>query len=61
MMTYYGACDVASEALFDVVSGDTYLLRLGGYGDSGPGEEGSGTLRLRNSFPQCPTTTAVMP
>ncbi|MCB9349686.1 MAG: T9SS type A sorting domain-containing protein [Lewinellaceae bacterium] len=49
-----GACDVASEALFDVTSGDTYLLRLGGYGDGGPGEEGSGTFTITEFIPAVP-------
>lgn len=49
-----GACDVASEALFDVVSGETYLLRLGGYGDGGPGEEGSGSFSVTEFMPAVP-------
>jgi len=46
-----GSCDVNSEALFDVVSGETYLLRLGGYGDGGPGEEGSGSFTVSEFVP----------
>lgn len=39
-------CDVTSEAVFDVTAGETYLLRIGGYGDGSPGESGSGTFSL---------------
>ncbi|MCO6479292.1 MAG: T9SS type A sorting domain-containing protein, partial [Phaeodactylibacter sp.] len=49
-----GACDLASEALFDVVSGETYLLRIGGYGDGGPGEEGSGSFTITEFVPAVP-------
>lgn len=41
-----GSCDVTSEVVFDVVAGETYLLRLGGYGDGSPGESGSGTFTI---------------
>ncbi len=49
-----GLCDLASEALFDVVSGETYLLRIGGYGDGGPGEEGSGSFTITEFIPAVP-------
>lgn len=45
-------CDLfTSSAVFDVVSGETYLLRLGGYGDGGPGESGSGTFSVMEFIP----------
>ncbi|MCB0547896.1 MAG: T9SS type A sorting domain-containing protein [Phaeodactylibacter sp.] len=49
-------CDIAfaSEALFDVVSGETYLLRVGGYGDGGPGEEGTGSFTVTEFVPAVP-------
>lgn len=40
-----GGCDnFTSLATFDVVAGETYLLRIGGWGDGEPGEEGTGTF-----------------
>lgn len=41
-------CDLAtSQAIFDVVAGDTYFLRLGGFGDAGVIESGMGTFSVR--------------
>lgn len=40
-----------SEFLFDVVEGEDYLLRIGGWGSSSPGEEGSGTFRIEEFTP----------
>ena len=39
-----GCASSTSETIFAVTSGETYLLRLGGYGDGAPGESGSGTF-----------------
>ncbi len=47
-------CDLASEALFDVVSGEAYLLRLGGYGDEGETEEGTGSFTITEFIPSLP-------
>ncbi len=46
-------CGVSSVAVFTVVSGETYLLRLGAYGPGAgePGEEGSGTFTLGEYIP----------
>ena len=42
-----GACaNFTGEVIFEVTSGSTYLLRLGGYGETDPGESGSGTFNL---------------
>lgn len=49
-----GICDITSEVLFDVVEGETYLLRLGGYGDGGPGEEGTGSFTVTEFIPTLP-------
>lgn len=35
-----------SEAIFEVVSGGTYLLRVGGYGDGSPGASGEGGFTI---------------
>ena len=40
-----------SSVAFDVVEGQTYLLRLGGYGSNSPGEEGTGTFTLEEYVP----------
>ena len=40
-------CDDGTSALiFPVTMGETYLLRLGGYGDTSPGLEGTGTFSV---------------
>ncbi len=45
-----GCMDYSSELYFDVVNGDTYLLRLGGFN----AEEGSGTMDLIEIVPPEP-------
>jgi hypothetical protein len=49
-----GACGVVSEVIFDVMEGETYLLRLGGYGDGPPGESGEGGFTLTEFIPAVP-------
>lgn len=44
-------CDITSQVEFDVVSGSTYLLRLGGWGSTAPGEQGSGTFVVEQYTP----------
>jgi len=44
-------CDVASEVIFAVEEGESYLLRLAGYGEESPGEEGTGTFTVREFIP----------
>ncbi len=39
-----GCGGATSFATFEVVDGMSYLLRLGGWGDGGPGEEGTGSF-----------------
>lgn len=39
-----------SETIFAVESGKTYLLRLGGWGDGSPGEEGEGTFFVKQKI-----------
>lgn len=39
-----GCANSTSETIFPVTAGETYLLRLGGWGDGPPGESGSGTF-----------------
>lgn len=46
-----GCANSTSSAVFDVVNGETYLLRLGGWGNGGPGEKGSGTFSLVRYVP----------
>ena len=41
-----GCDNFTSRAVFDVVSGEVYLLRLGGWGSETPGEEGDGTFTV---------------
>ncbi|MCB9304009.1 MAG: T9SS type A sorting domain-containing protein [Lewinellaceae bacterium] len=48
------ACGVTSEVTFDVTAGETYLLRLGGYGDGSPGESGSGTFTIEEVISTIP-------
>ncbi len=41
----FGSCaNNTSRIVFDVEAGQSYLLRLGGWGDTAPGEAGSGTF-----------------
>ncbi len=48
----FGTCANATSALlFNVVEGETYLLRLGGYGMVSPGEEGIGTFSIGEFIP----------
>ena len=49
-----GCADATSSATFDVIMGETYLLRIGGYGDGGPGESGSGTFNLGEFISNAP-------
>lgn len=45
-------CDgFTSTAVFDAVMGETYLLRIGGWGNSSPGEEGTGTFSVIEYVP----------
>ena len=44
-------CGVSSVAIFPVTMGETYLLRVGGYGDGAPGESGSGAFNLTEYDP----------
>lgn len=41
-----GCAGYTSEVVFPVTSGETYLLRLGGWGDAPPGESGTGTFTI---------------
>lgn len=45
------ACGNTSRVIFSVQNGQTYLLRLGGYGATAPGEAGSGTFMLSQFTP----------
>lgn len=50
-----GGCAGATSAVsFEVTMGETYLLRLGGYGDGGPGESGTGTFTVAETDPPPP-------
>ncbi len=50
-----GGCDNAtSEIIWEVVQGETYILRLGGYGMTTPGEEGSGTFTIEEFISAVP-------
>ena len=49
-----GCTNSTSKTIFEVTSGSTYLLRLGGWGDGSPGEEGSGTFSVQQYFPSGP-------
>jgi hypothetical protein len=45
-------CAGATSAVsFEVSMGETYLLRLGGYGDGAPGESGTGTFAIAETDP----------
>ena len=46
-----GCSGFTSSLYFSVVSGSTYLLRIGAWGSSSPGEEGSGTFSLAEFTP----------
>ena len=50
-----GTCANATSAvIFEVTAGETYLLRLGGYGDGAPGEMGTGTFTIAETTPPPP-------
>ena len=49
-----GSCDVVSQVDFEVTNGETYLLRLGGFGDGGPGESGPGDFTITEFIPSVP-------
>lgn len=46
-----GCSNSTSSAIFDVVAGETYTLRIGGYGDGAPGESGAGTFLIGEYTP----------
>lgn len=46
-----GCAGYTSETTFDVTTGQTYLLRLGGWGNGSPGEEGTGTFTIQEFDP----------
>lgn len=48
-----------SEVIFDVNSGDSYLLRVGGYGDGSPGESGEGGFTISEFIPIVPNDFCV--
>lgn len=48
-------CAMATSVVtFEVTMGETYLLRLGGYGDGAPGESGTGTFSISETDPPPP-------
>ncbi len=49
-----GCSGFTSKANFSVQAGETYLLRLGGWGSGSPGEEGEGTLSVTEFIPLVP-------
>ncbi len=49
-----GCANSTSSVVFLVDAGQTYLLRLGGWGDGSPGEEGEGTFSVTEFTPQIP-------
>ncbi len=49
-----GCANATSAAVFNVTMGETYILRVGGYGDGGPGESGSGTFNLGEFISNAP-------
>lgn len=47
----FGSCSGStSRAVFEVTSGETYLLRLGGWGETAPGNQGTGTFTIGEFF-----------
>ncbi|MDX1406545.1 MAG: T9SS type A sorting domain-containing protein [Saprospiraceae bacterium] len=47
-----GSCALStSELVFSVTKGESYLLRLAGFGDSSPGMEGTGTFSISEFVP----------
>ena len=63
-----GCAGATSEVVFPVTMGETYILRIGGYGDGSPGEEGTGTFYIIETTPpppgpdndDCPDAIEVM-
>jgi hypothetical protein len=53
-----GCSNFTSVTFFDVVQGETYLLRIGGYGDGPPGEEGMGSFIIEEYIPSGPPNDA---
>ena len=54
-----GCNGFTSEAVFDAVNGETYLLRIGGWGSGSPGEEGSGSFFIGVYNPVAPPANDV--
>jgi hypothetical protein len=51
----FGTCiGNTSQIIFDVEAGQTYLLRLGGWGETAPGEAGAGTFFVEAFTPSLP-------
>ncbi len=46
-----GCANATSAVVFPVTMGSTYILRVGGYGDGGPGESGTGAFNLGEYVP----------
>jgi len=46
-----GCAGSTSRAIFDAVEGETYLVRIGGWGTDTPGEEGLGSLTIGEYVP----------
>lgn len=47
-------CGTVSEVIFDVNEGETFLLRIGGFGDGSPGESGTGEFTIVEFIPSVP-------
>lgn len=47
-------CGSVSQVIFDANAGESFLLRLGGYGDGSPGESGTGEFTLSEFIPTVP-------
>lgn len=51
----FGTCTGStSRVIFNVAQGESYLLRLGGWGDTAPGASGDGTFTLEEFIPSVP-------
>ena len=50
-----GCAGFTSAAVFNVTMGETYLLRVGGYGNGEPGESGEGTFSLGEFVSNAPS------
>ncbi len=44
-------CATTSELVFDAVEGESYLLRVAGFGEDTPGEEGTGSFSVEQFVP----------